>query len=153
MITYQSELMREIRAELEPILPLHWAEIACDKDIIKLNFDWDRYFLMEDNGMLSLLTCRVDGKLVGYHITFVMSHFHYKDTLHGFVDIYYLLSEYRKGRIGINLFREAEKALVKRGVVKVYTATKSHMDMSAIFERLGWRLNEYQYAKILKDSN
>jgi len=129
----------------------HWLEVARDHDLIPLDPDVDEYARLDATGELQILTCRKDGRVIGYHFTLVRPHLHYKSTLHGFVDIYFVAKDHRKGRIGVELFIEAEKALAKRGVVKVFTATKTHLDMSRLFERLGWRPTEMVFTKILKD--
>jgi GNAT superfamily N-acetyltransferase len=76
---------------------------------------------------------------------------HYKSTLHGLVDLYYLLPAYRKGRAGIRLFQEAERALRAWGVVKLQTATKlhAHLDMSRLLAWLGYTNVEKVYSKLL----
>ena len=42
---------------------------------------------------------------------------------------------------GYRLLQEAERNLKARGVKKVFSGTKLHLDMGRLFDRLGWRRN------------
>lgn len=149
MISYQSELLATCRDEIETLLPLHYDEIAVNKDVIPLDCNWAAYEKKERDGELHIITVRLDGRLIGYHVSFVTPHLHYKSTLMAFVDVYFLLKEHRRGRIGLGLFQEVEKSLKARGVVKVFSGTKLHSDISPLFERLGWHATETLFTKVL----
>lgn len=156
-VTYQVETLSTCQTEINNLLYAHWQEVGLGHDVVPLDPDWPAYQLLENMGMLHILTCRIDGVVRGYHVTRVDVSPHYKSTLHGFVDIYYLSPEYRGGRVGIQLFIEAEKSLKARGVKKLLSGTKQHesnitgksLDMSKLFERLGWKFIERTYAKVL----
>ncbi len=155
MTTYCVEKLADCRAELEGLLPLHWQEIARDRDNPKFQLkpDWKTYHQLEEMGQLWIMVCRIDGKMVGYLIGFVRRQLHYADSLAFNADIFYLLPEHRKGRIGLELFRQAEKALRRRGVDKMYLGSKSaeHLDRSKLFLHLGFERIEYVFAKVLTD--
>lgn len=148
-VTYQTEPLADCREEIAALLKLHWDEVALDHDAIPLDTDWTSYEQMDREGQLAILTARKDGRVIGYHVTIVKPHLHYASTLHGFVDVYFVHPDHRKGMTGVRLFIEAEKALAKRGVVKIFSGTKKHLDMSLIFERLGWRPTETLYSKVI----
>lgn len=150
-ITYQVESWAEYYPEVLPLWVLHWKEVALSHAQIPLDPDIERYQAFADAGQLHILSMRDQGKLVGYHVTICVGHLHYKGTLHGLVDLYYVLPASRKGRAGIRLFQEAERALRARGVVKLQTATKihAHLDMSRLLEHLGYTQVEKVYAKLL----
>ena len=150
MITsYMPESFIAAQPELERIIPRHWQEIARDQDIIKLDPDWESYHAAERAGQLFMMVCRVDGDMVGYHICFVRPHLHYRKSLSAITDIFYILPEYRSGRIGIDLFKESEKALKARGVQKVFLGCKLAHDLTHIFKRLGYSPIEYVFAKLI----
>lgn len=152
-VTYALEPLVTARPELEALLPFHWAEIARDRDNPKfaLRPDWDTYHALEVAGQFAMMVVRVDGRMVGYHIGFVRRQLHYAASLAFSTDIYFVLEEYRKGRIGIQLFKETEKAMRARGVDKIYLGCKSagHLDRSRLFEHLGYQRIEYVFAKVL----
>src|ERR1700761_4692776 len=122
MTTYSVEVFSEARPEMEQLPPLHWEEIARDRDKPKFQLkpDWNAYAAMEQAGQLFMMVVRVDGRMVGYHIGFVRRQLHYADSLALITDVYFVLPEFRKGRIGVQLFKESEKELKARGVDKIY---------------------------------
>jgi hypothetical protein len=149
VITYQTEQYRDCCAEIDAHLLNHWHEIALDHTSVPLDKDEAEYQRLADSGQLHITTVRKDGLLIGYHASIVRPHLHYKSTLHAFVDVYYIVPAHRNGRVGIQLFIEAEKALKARGVKKIFSGTKSHKHMGPIFERLGWRETETLYSKVI----
>lgn len=151
IVTFHVESMRGIHHEMEPLLRAHWEEIALDHHEVPLDPDWARYFELDDKGALSVVTARCEGKLVGYHIAMITPHLHYRGTLHGITDVYYLAPEHRRGFTGIRMFKAVNDEMKRRGVVKLVTATKMHHDMGRIFERLGYRATERTYTKIVGD--
>lgn len=150
-ITYQVEKVKDCYEELLPFVPLHWAELGLTQNEVPVNMDWTRYFRMEKDGALHFVTVRDNGKLIGYHWTIVHTHFHYKTTLHGQVDLYYILPEYRNGRTGLRLFQFAEQELKKIGVKKIITGCKVHLDHTRLFEHLGYVHSDHQFYKLIKE--
>ena len=128
---------------------MHWDEIALDKEKIKLNPDIETFQLLEDAGGLHIVTLRDDGKLIGYHASIVRPHLHYKDSLTAYVDMYFIHPDDRKGRVGIDLFKYAEKSLSARGCERVYTGTKLHKDMGVLLSRLGHKETERLFVKYI----
>lgn len=150
MITYQVEKWKDVSAEMMHLWEAHWEEVGLDHDSIKLAPDVDLYQQYEDAGILHVVTAREAGKVIGYHITIVRPHLHYKNDLHGFTDVYFIHPEHRKGWVGIRLFKYVEKTLKDRGVKKLMTGTKLHLDMGRIFEHLGWTETERLYTKLIE---
>lgn len=148
---YQVEKWADCKDEMAALWPLHWEEVANDRDKIKLDVWHEAYDALAESGELHIVTARVDGKIVGYHWSIVRPHLHYKSSLTAYTDIYFLKSENRKGMAGINLFKFVEQSLKERGVQKMYTASKKKMDKSSIFEFLGWTEAEKVYCKYIGD--
>jgi hypothetical protein len=147
-ITYQLEDYDLCRLEIDAFLPDHWREIALNKDEIPLDKDEASYRQLADAGALHILTVRKSGVLVGYIAGIVRPHLHYRSSLHCFTDVFYVKPECRRGRIGIELFKRYRETLKARGVKKVFIASKCHLDMSKVFERLGWTRTEVVYSII-----
>jgi len=145
VIAYEVEEWADIEAELTPLFASHWAEIAHDQDKIPLDVDYDRYRMIEPH----IVTVRSDGKLVGYHISIITGHLHYKSTLFAFTDIFYLRPDYRKGMTGVKLFKEVENSLKGIGVVKMFTGTKTKIDIGPILKRQGFSVQEVVYSKVI----
>jgi GNAT superfamily N-acetyltransferase len=143
-VTYAVEPWQEFKRESLVLWPRHWEEVALDRDKIKLNVDYDQYENIDAIGALHVVVARSSGRIVGYWLGVVRPHLHYADSLSAFTDVYYVDPEFRKGRVGINLFKYAEKTLRARG-------TKVHLDMSKVFEHLGYRKTEILFTKVLGD--
>ena len=135
--------------ELPELFMAHYDEIALDKSVIKLDPDWNKYCQLELHGILHVMTVRDTAKLVGYHMSVVSTHLHYKSTITALSDIFYLLPEYRQGWTGYKLFEETEKMLKVLGVKKFYNVTKAHLPINIIMKRRGYRLVDKVYTKLL----
>jgi len=149
MIAYKEESYDNVIGEIKPLFDLHYDEIANDKDVIKLNPDYDTYKRLCDAGMIKIITARDDDKLIGYCVCIIKYHLHYKDSLTALNDIFYIAKEYRKGLIGVKLFIKTEEILKKYGVQRVAMNTKTHHDVGVIFDRLGYKETERVFTKII----
>ncbi len=148
---FQAERWNNVESEIAALFDAHWKEIALNRDRIPLDFDFEAYRAFDTAGLLHVLTARDDGKLVGYYVSVVRAHPHYKSTLYGMVDIYFILPEYRKAAVGLQFFRELEKSMRALGVQSLLSMTKKHHDMSRLFERLGWTPIETVFQKWIGD--
>lgn len=146
---YKVESWRNLRREMLPLLVQHWKEIALNHADVPLDIDHEKYDALDRSGALHIVTVRQDGELVGYHVAIISGHLHYKSTLHGITDVYWLAPAHRQGFTGIRLFKHVEKEMTALGVRKLFTGTKVHLDMSKLFERLGFKRVEYLYAKLI----
>jgi hypothetical protein len=146
---YSQESFEEIIPELKDFEHTHWLELAVSKDSVPVDMDWQRFVKMEREGKLHTVTVRKNHKLVGYHITLVGGHLHYKSTLHGIVDLYYIKKDDRLGRTGLRLFQYAEMSLKQRGVKKIITGTKLHSDNTRLLEFLGYKNSDKTFFKVL----
>lgn len=104
-ITYQVENYLEALPEIKEHYQAHWEEMAMYKDKIPLDMDYSKYEFLAKQELLHLLTVRADGELIGYHISVVSPHLHYKSTLHAMCDIYRLRPDMRKGMTGVRMFK------------------------------------------------
>lgn len=146
---YQVERWRNLRPEMTPLLMRHWREIALNHAEVPLDIDHERYAALDESGGLHIVTARRQGLLIGYHVAIVSPHLHYRSTLHGITDVYWIAPECRHGVTGMRLFQAVERELKKVGVRKLFTATKLHLDQGPLFERLGYKPVERLYAKLI----
>lgn len=137
-ITYLPERWADCFREMMPLWKDHWEEIAIHRDAIPLDPDVAEYQRLDNEGVLAVVVARCEGRVVGYYISFVKSHLHYRTTLHAFTDVYYVVPDFRKGFCGIRLIEAAMKHWRERGVKKAFTATKFALNMTPVFEHLGW---------------
>ena len=144
------ERFHAIAHELPPLFREHWAELALNRDVIPLAPDWDRYYAMDVEGVLRVLTIRVpSGQLVGYVFLLVTTPLHYKSTLFGSVDMFWMDPVYRQGWTGVRLFKRLIADARTMGVVHLSLHTKIHfMDnrVSKLLHRLGFKAIETVHA-------
>jgi GNAT superfamily N-acetyltransferase len=137
--------------ELKPILPLHYEELALDKDKVPLSPQYDIYEAREAAGELIFVTAREKGELIGYFIGFIAPGLHYSTCLTCIMDIFYIHPEHRGSNFGFKLFDFVEKELDRRGVDRWFVGSKCHLDASWLFERLGFERVEVTYSKYIGD--
>jgi L-amino acid N-acyltransferase YncA len=150
VIKFQVEKWADSVVEMREIWPEHWASLALNQDEIKLSCDEEKYEQGEAAGNLIIITARAEGVLVGYYYGMLLNHLHYKDAgLMCYTDVYYLKPEHRKGGAGAKFMLAIQQILKFRGVVKLYMSTKVHQDNGALFERLGMKLSDRVFTKML----
>jgi N-acetylglutamate synthase-like GNAT family acetyltransferase len=146
---YQVEPWASFKVEARELFVRHWREVALNHAQVPLDVDYERYDEMAARGAVHVVTARRDGLLIGYHVAFIAGHMHYRSTLHAVTDVYWIAPECRHGVTAIRLFQAVERELAKRGVKKLFTATKLHLDQGPLFERLGYKPVERMYSKLL----
>ena len=151
MIKYQQEFLSQVQSDIEPLLEIHWKEIALNQDKIKLNPDWDAYHNLELTGNLKIFTARSGEELVGYFVVMLNNNIHYKDHVFASNDVIYLHKDYRKGFAGIRLIKFAEKCLKEDGVSVLLINTKSHKPFDKVLERLKFKPIERVFSKFIGD--
>lgn len=150
MLTFQTERWAKFYPDSKVVFPLHWRELALNQAEIPLSIDEEKYANLDRLGILLIVTARLDGRLVGYYLWFLMPHPHYASSgPMGLTDMYFVLPEYRKG-VGTKLFVASELELRKRGIVKAITSCKVHEDHTELLERLGWTFSDKTFCKLLK---
>lgn len=148
-ISLQTEPFMANLDELKPILVHHYKELALNQDKVPLQPRWEIYDKAEQVNELLYITCRVDGKLVGYFIGFVAPGLHYETCLTCNMDIFYIAKEYRKSSLGVRLFKYVERELKSQNVERWFVGSKVHADASALFKRLKFNKVETYYSKWL----
>jgi GNAT superfamily N-acetyltransferase len=149
VITFAVEPLSTFEREADELFNKHWDEVAVNKDVIKLNIDWSQYRAQEASGAFCGVVARHAGRVIGYWVGFIRPHFHYADSLTAYTDIYFVDKAYRKNGAGAALFAFVEKTLAARGVERIFTATKQHLNHSALFKALGYQETEIVFSKVI----
>jgi hypothetical protein len=145
-----AERVSDVQSEIQPLLEEHYKELTLNKDMVSLEVDWAKYKKLEEMNMLSVLTIRINGVLIGYSVFFVQSHIHYKSLKTASNDVLFLKKEYRSGsRAGLMLIKNSEKHLASLGVQKIIWHIKLSNDWSKILIRLGYVTEEVILGKLL----
>lgn len=148
MITCHVESFTDRIDELKQIIPMHYEELALNKDKVPLSPQWDIYKQRDAMGGVLFMVMREAGEMIGYFIGFIAPGLHYSTCLTCTMDIFYIRPDKRgSGLPGIKLFREVEKELKRRGVDRWFCGSKTKADASALFERLEFDRVEVYYSK------
>lgn len=149
MITCHVESLSDRIGELQALLPLHWEELALNKEHVPLDPQYEIYIERERKGELLFVTLRELGEIVGYFIGFIAPGLHYKTCRTCTMDIFFVRKDKRSGSAGVRLFRFVEQELRRRKVDRWFMGSKVHADASALFERIGATKVEVYYSKWL----
>lgn len=152
MLTAAPEPFVPFLEEVKPLLPLHWEELALNKDKVPLSPQYDEYLRRDALGQVVVVVLRDSGKLVGYMVAFKAPGLHYSTCLTLTMDIFFVHPDYRNGSAGIKLFKAVEKEARRLGVQRMFVGSKTHSDASVLFERLGYTKVETYYSAWLGDN-
>lgn len=150
-VQFAIETIDQVLDDMAWLWDIHWQEIALDRAKVPLNPDVDTFRALEDAGLLLIVTARDGEKMVGYHVSIVRPHLHYKQSLTAYADMYFIHPDYRQGMTGVRLFKYLEERLRERGVERIYQGTKLHKDVGRLFERLDYKETERLYVKFIGD--
>lgn len=131
------ERFHAIAHELPPLFLEHWRELALNRDAIPLDPDWDKFYRLDIEGILRVLTVRVEGALVGYLFLLVGPHLHYRSTLWGHVDMYWMDPSVRAGWTGVKLFKRLIADARTMGAANLTLSTKHHFMDNRVTRLLG----------------
>jgi len=152
MIRYSVEVCTEsFINEIKPLLEEHWEEIAMYKDKIEFSPDYDKYISLQNMGMLHVVVVRDDGKLVGYFVSFIQPHIHYKKHLFAVSDILYIHPDYRGSTVAYRMFKYAKQELREVGVSVLMIHMKTAHPFGRLCEALGMEKQELSYSVYLGD--
>lgn len=149
MLTAAPEPFAPFLEEVKPLLPLHYEELALNKDEVPLAPQYDEYLRRDALGMVMTIAMREAGELVGYFVGFVAPGLHYQTCLTLHLDIFWLKPEHRGKMGGVMLFKAVEAEAKRRGVQRMFVGSKVHMDASWLFERLGYTECERTFSKMV----
>ena len=158
-VTFRLEPWSYVNREIEGLMWRHWGENGQYREQVHLDINWDYYRVLDGTGYLKALCARNEtGELVGYYISNAHPSPHYKTTLFGHVDSYYLVPEYRAGANGLRMMMAYEKAMrdeMKRQARKsMVLIGRGRIDTNGprVMEACGWTPAEICYTKLLEAS-
>jgi len=151
MLTAQVESLTERLEELKPLFPLHWEELALNKDKVPLDPQYEVYLDRDRRGEVLLVTLRELGELKGYFVGFIAPGLHYRSCLTCTMDIFFVHPDVRCRFGGPRLFKAVKAELKRRGVQRWFVGSKNHKDASRLFEALGFDPVETYYSMWLGD--
>lgn len=145
MITALSENFEEQLSGLKVLLPLHYRELALNRDKVPLDPQYSTYIARERMGELMFIVLRESGVMVGYFIGFVAPGLHYRTCLTLTMDIMFVHPDKRKGGAGTILFDAVKNEAKRRGVQRAFVGEKVHAPIGKFLEAQGFELCERTY--------
>lgn len=150
MITYQQEALVSVIKDVTELARLDWEEINHDKEAYPFDPDWSLYELLEDTASLFIFTARDKGKLVGYFSVVKSPSLHSKGKFLFCNDVIYLHKDYRKGFVGVRLFKFVEDCLREDGCTNLQVIFTDRYDITPLLTRLDYRHIESKFEKKLR---
>lgn len=139
MITYQAEKFEDCFCDVEALFYDHWLEIAENKDTVPFDPDYEKYFILERSNMLRCFSARCGDEIIGYFVSFVQPHIHYKTTVYAMNDVVYIKPSYRGGTVGYRLFKNAMLDLKAIGVNRLVMHMKIKYEFRSLLTKLGFK--------------
>lgn len=152
MMTFSVESLTENLDYLKPMFPLHWQELALNKDEVPLDPQYDIYLTRDARGEVMFVAGREAGQIMAYFVGFVAPGLHYRTCLTLTMDIFWVKPEYRGKSAGIRLFKTVEAEARRRGVQRMFMGSKLHKDAGWLFEKLDYKPVETYYSKLLGET-
>lgn len=150
MITFAVEQFDDCYLELCPLLEQHYREISTHAQRgYELEPQVAVYRARQADGSLVMVIGREAGAIVAYMVMFVAPALHYANCMTALPDIFYVSPDARGARVGLEMFRWAEKILKRRGVKRWAVGCKAQHDAGALFTRLGFEPVERTFEKWL----
>jgi hypothetical protein len=113
------------------VLP-HYEELAKNKGLMVLAPDWERFNAIEDAGKLLTLYATEQGKVVGYSVSVIDTHIHYKHLTLCANDLLYVAPGQR-GTVGLKLMSETERIAKELGAQIMLWHAKTDSPLNRIF--------------------
>lgn len=147
MTMFAVETYESLLDDIKPMLVPHKDELAVYEDI-PLDPDYDFYRRAGEAGLLTFLTVREEGVLIGYAIFIVRLHAHYKGHRWALNDITWLHPNYRGAHIGAAFIAFWDKYFAEIGVNVVHVNTKtSHPALAYVLKQAGYKTIEHGHEK------
>lgn len=135
---------------MQDMMREHWSEVGSHPNVRALNVPEDRYAELEQRGMLlSLFALDDDDHIAGYSINVIAMNMHSADTKYVQNDALFLHKSHRKGREGIRLMKETEKAAKGIGAKILIWHAKEQTGLDRLLPLLGYEVLDVMYSKEL----
>ncbi len=151
MLTTQVETWSGAVEELKLLFPLHYDRLALEQDRVPLDPQYEVYAAFEKAGVLSLVTLRSDGELVGYWVSMVAPGLHYATCLTATMDIWFIHPDHAGRTAALRLIRAVEDEMKRRGVQRWFAGEKLHAPCGRLYEAMGMEKIETTYSKWIGD--
>lgn len=153
----------ELRGKAADLWVAHWREIAVNREVMKLDPDWRKYYLAEEQDQLSCLGAWRFGTMIGYSVNFVGPHLHYSGMKYMANDVIFLTEDERGGGTGamlidatIDMARSLECEMVtfhaKPGTALCRMLSGGRLNITEVKgpdDPLGFQVQDIVFSKVL----
>lgn len=148
MYSVQEESTMDVLNECLELARDHYYEVESKSKDIPYNIDRETAKVIIDLGLLTIITARKDGELVGYFGSIVSKDFFTSRVEARELGIY-VKPECRKSSVFYRLMKKTEQVLADKGVKAIYIMFKEGHDVG-LAGKLGYDKTETVYQKILE---
>lgn len=142
------EYLRDIVEEIKPLHLAHWQETEAYRHGQGLDMDYPRMIECEQYNNFMQFTVRRDGRLIGNCGIYVFRSMHTKKP-EATEDTIFILSEERKGRLGIKFMEYVEKTLKLIGIEHLRVTVKRVNDVGRLLKLRGYEHVADELVKVL----
>jgi L-amino acid N-acyltransferase YncA len=143
-------LFPDLIEEVKPLWDEQYEELSNVKGLIPLDPDIEQFQAIEDEDILTVVTVRKEGKLVGYFFLLIYPSLHFKGVLTASADLYHVTKDERGSGIGKALFEYAINICKDKDVKRMLVGEKTESPHSKLIESFGFTRIEQFYHKVLK---
>lgn len=130
---------------IKPVLAENHAETGAYN--LPFNPDYDRYLMLDADGSLAFFTARRDGKIVGFACFFLDTEIQQKEIRSATQSFVYVDKKHRG--MGYPFMKFCDDILKKQGINSVWRQSTAKLDISKIYERMGYTFVEASYLRRL----
>ena len=146
---FQREIFtEELGNEGKALIDIHHAEVSGEIAHLPARIPYQKYASLEEAGVLRLFTARHEGRLVGYNVFALVEH-HQHEVLFASHDTMFLRKDFRKGTTGIRFLKWCDEQLKQDGAKFITQHSSTSVDLENLFIRMGYKLAEKVYLKVL----
>lgn len=135
--------------EGQSIFKEHYEEIATNKELMKLDPDYEVYASLDKNGKIFILGAFQDGQLVGYSLNIMYQHLHYSGLKICTNDILFIQKKHRKGGQGAELILKTEEEAKARGVKIMMWPVNKGSKLDSLMKLKNYKPHNIIYSKEL----
>lgn len=146
VIIAEEELTPDLIEEIEPLAVANWTETGFTADA-PLDINWAGYLTAQEVGILSLITARKNGDLIGYGAYIIQSHMHCASIMQAVQTVLFVAPEYRRGAVGYRMIAESDKILAARGATIIMRQVSDKVDYSKLLYRLSYGETERTFLR------
>lgn len=123
--------------------------VDIDKDEPALDINWPLFIRLQHERALMLVVARLDGRIIGFAMYYVMRHPHHQRVLIAQCDSLVVERDHRGKSVASRMIRGAEHILRNREVAYIIHDQKQVADITPLCAKLGYRLEAQSYRKVL----